>query len=338
MPEYDGDSQILRGLDALVNKDNVAPGIDLVALERQLINEPPTPAEEDPALPLDTYINNLGGHYGVDVSDIIAAIPAKSSPAAYGASEVRRSSPSTDIRASARPTPPAVYDEEETSVYDHDELAVPEDLYARKKGDFESSVTREQARRQSFNSVVAQDSTFSSTLEHGINSEDEKADMLADIELLLSALEADGVDTTTLQSSRPNQTSHISAVQSYCRALQKKVDRQRGSAIVEEMVIFGTSLLEDLFDGKNEWFGYKPDLTGYSNTARTKMRRLRPESSVLASSVLQSGSMGPGMRMMLELIPSMVLHTRSRRQQHGEAGLFDDSTMADANTTIRRFA
>jgi hypothetical protein len=170
----------------------------------------------------------------------------------------------------------------------------------------------------------------------GENLEDEKADMLADIELLLSALDADGVNIERFESQKPGQGASYKEVQAFCRMLQKKVDRNRGSAIVEEIIIFGTSLLEDIFDGKTEYFGYKPDLTGYSNTARTKMRRLRPESSVLASSVLQSNSMGPGMRLALELIPSMVLHSRARKQQHGETGIFDDSSMVDANTTIRR--
>lgn len=359
--EHQQDRQIVRGLDALINKDVVAPGMSLIDIERALINETPDYKQRHEPEPMDGIIHEIGDQFGISVDDIVGELPPRQGShmhnnGSYRATQASRTSPpqfetrarsspnqssyardtrgdtSGSVYESARPTPPAVYDSTDYSDDDNDD--VPEGLYSRQS--LASGYTREQRHRNNFNSIIPHDQDFSNRLEIGENMEDEKAEMLADIELLLSALEADGVPIERLEQAKPTMDSPYKQVQSFFRGLQKKVDKNRGSAIIEEGVIFGVSLLEDLFDGKNEYFGYRPDLTGYSNTARTKMRRLRPESAVLASSVLQSSSMGPGTRMLLELIPSMVLHSRARRQQYGETGVFDDSSMVTANTTIRR--
>lgn len=338
--EYSQDRQIVRGLDALINKDLVAPGANLIDVERALINETPDYKQRQTPEPLNDLIRDIGEQYSLDIADIVgddvraaphggaaphsSAAPQRSAPtySAYSASPPNVRSSASVLRS------PQVYDDD-----DDDDDDVPDDLYSREN--INDGYTREQRHRSNFNSIIAHDSKISDRVEIE-NEEDEKAELLADIELLLSALEADGVPIERLEQAKPTMSSSYRQVQSFARGLQKKVDKNRGSALIEESVIFAVSLLEDFFDGNNEYFGYRPDLTGYSNTARTKMRRLRPESAVLASSVLHSSSMGPGTRMMFELLPSMVLHSRARRQQHGEAGIFDDSSMVTANTEIRR--
>jgi hypothetical protein len=76
--------------------------------------------------------------------------------------------------------------------------------------------------------------------------------------------------------------------------------------------------MEYLFDGKQEWFGRKPDLVGWSDTVKVKLRRMRFETSTFVQEVMQEYNMSAGFRLSLELIPSMFLYSRRRRDTQND--------------------
>lgn len=338
------DTQILRGIAALTCADEVATGINLEMIEQQLVADSPKVQRHEP---IDDIMNDISAKFGIPVDDLVSAPgasratpqpPASAAPTpAYIGGSTSPYSRASPYAAPATTTysPPTMYDDAgayvsppaaagvsagvtATNAYGRTHFSDPNGGFSVSAG----SGTHEYMRE--LEEIEREDD------------EEQRADMIADIEQLLAALEADGVDITRYENMKPDSHASTREVGAYLRTLQKRMDRNRGSAIVDELLLFGVTLLEDIFDGKHEWFGYRPDLTGFSNTARTKMRRLRPESAVLASSVLQSHSLGPASRILLELAPAAFLHAHQRRQRHDERGLFDDATMADANTNIRK--
>ena len=84
-----------------------------------------------------------------------------------------------------------------------------------------------------------------------------------------------------------------------------------------------------MFDGKKDWLGRKPDLTGWSDTVKVKLRRMRYETSTFVQEVMQEYNMSAGTRLALELLPSMFLYSRSRRLTRND-NLVSDSDYKDA--------
>jgi len=100
--------------------------------------------------------------------------------------------------------------------------------------------------------------------------------------------------------------------------------------------MFGAHALEEIFDGKRVWFNrYSPDLTGWHNTVNVKLRRMRYDTSNLVSGVMQDYNIGSTTRIALELVPSMFLHSKMRRQQFGSQTLYSDDQMSSAMNNIR---
>ena len=83
--------------------------------------------------------------------------------------------------------------------------------------------------------------------------------------------------------------------------------------------------MESVFDGEREVFGSKIDLTGYSDTVKVKLRRMRYDTSTFVSNMMKGYNIGSGWRIVLELIPSLFLYSRDRKLTA------KDSLMTDAS-------
>ncbi len=58
----------------------------------------------------------------------------------------------------------------------------------------------------------------------------------------------------------------------------------------------------------------KPDLTGYSDTVKVKLRRLKYETSTIASTIMEQYDISPLTRIVLELVPGMFIHSTLRKK------------------------
>jgi hypothetical protein len=152
--------------------------------------------------------------------------------------------------------------------------------------------------------------------------EDDKASLLEQIDMLKITLEDDGVDVSGVPQI--NKTSSMKDVHNVYKILRLKNDRNRYCSFAEELILSGAYGMEYLFDGKKEWFAKRPDLTGWSSTVKVKLRRMRFETSTFVQEVMQEYNMSAGMRLTLELLPSMFLYSRNRRLSQNDNLVSDE--------------
>jgi hypothetical protein len=157
--------------------------------------------------------------------------------------------------------------------------------------------------------------------------EDDKASLLEQIDMLKITLEDDGIDVSGVPTI--NKQSTMKEVQDIYKILRLKNDRNRYCSFAEELILAGSHGIEYMFDGKKDWLGRKPDLTGWSDTVKVKLRRMRYETSTFVQEVMQEYNMSAGTRLALELLPSMFLYSRSRRLTRND-NLVSDSDYKDA--------
>jgi len=159
--------------------------------------------------------------------------------------------------------------------------------------------------------------------------------MLEDIDELWVSLEDYDVDL--LRIPKVYQDSPTADVAQVQKILRMKYDRRRYTTFGTEFILAGVHGLEYLFDGKRKWGPYQPDLTNWHNTVRTKLRRMRYETSMIVSDVMHQWNVGAFTRVLIELVPSAFLHSRMRSEQHGKAGYTPDQISAayDALPPIR---
>jgi hypothetical protein len=166
------------------------------------------------------------------------------------------------------------------------------------------------------------------------NEEENKTLMLEDIDELMAELQDDEVDLSRIP--KVNQDSPIEDVAQVQKILRMKYDRRRYTTFGTEFILAAVHGLEYLFDGKRKWGPYQPDLTNWHNTVRTKLRRMRYETSMIVSNVMTEWNVGAFTRIMIELVPSAFLHSRMRSEQHGKAGYSPDQ-MSEAYDALRAY-
>jgi hypothetical protein len=175
--------------------------------------------------------------------------------------------------------------------------------------------TQEEQKRQHINNVIgsgdAHDFSFEKERE-----EDEKYAMLADIDFLMESLESDGANISRIP--RVDENNDLHSIDKVLKILRHKVDHSRYITFAEEFILFGAQGVEYAFDGKNMWFGqWNPNLTGWHTQVNRKLRRMRTDTGKIVSGVMGHGSMGPLMRVCLELIPSMFLYSQKMGENSG---------------------
>ena len=174
------------------------------------------------------------------------------------------------------------------------------------------NMTQEEIRQSTVNDVLK--GIDNNEMEFDIEKEkeeDDKASLLEQIDMLKITLEDDGIDVSGVPII--NKQSTMKEVHSVYKILRLKNDRNRYCSFAEELILAGSYGVEYMFDGKKDWMGRKPDLTGWSDTVKVKLRRMRYETSTFVQEVMQEYNMSAGMRLALELLPSMFLYSRNRR-------------------------
>ena len=157
--------------------------------------------------------------------------------------------------------------------------------------------------------------------------EDDKASLFEQIDMLKITLEDEGIDISGVPNVDKNSSTRD--VQNVYKILRLKNDRNRYCSFAEELILAGAYGLEYVFDGKKEWFGRKPDLIGWPDTVKVKLRRMRYETSTFVQDVMQEYNMSSGVRLALELLPSMFLYSRNRRISQQD-NLISDSEYKNA--------
>lgn len=153
--------------------------------------------------------------------------------------------------------------------------------------------------------------------------EDEMAKIMEQIDLLKSNLDSEGLDLSRLPEI--NTGSSKKEAKAVLRILQIKNDRLRYCDFFEEGILAIAYGLEGIFNGQREILGSRIDLTGYSDTVKVKLRRMRYDTSTFVSGIMQGYNIGSGWRIALELIPSLFLYSRDRKLTAKDNLISDES-------------
>jgi hypothetical protein len=338
------DPKNIVGLSGLLKDDDMDSNLDLAELEREIANGAviDTNAEVNVAdeyrKELETLSRNFDiGGGAMDEEDNDPILQLQSSPT----QSIRQSPPSPQPFSRNNYNSPK-HSDSYANTYSNNQFnqqssyAEPAnnsdwDAYNPRDNQLRNMTQeeRKQGRIQEvFNDIDDQELAFDIEKERD---EDDKASLLEQIDMLKITLEDDGVDISGIPTL--TRTSSMGEVHNVYKILRLKNDRNRYCSFAEELILSGAYGMEYLFDGNKEWFGRKPDLTGWSSTVKVKLRRLRFETSTLVQEVMQEYNMSSGIRLALELFPSMFLYSRNRRLTQND-NLVSDADYKDAISNL----
>lgn len=336
---------VIRGISALVNPDNIRPGIDIKALEDKMVRggymaPPPDTSKEkfdqqlleakkmlgldsapEPArAPTQTPVHTQSLPPVQDSDLLLAASNAPSATGVGQGSSTMGTIGAASYGTGTTPSTPNTQNTLGTFWNDHNALTTPQDIY----------ITAEQERSAKINSIVG---TTSGALFETEKREDDKYEMLSAIDTLISELTEQGCDLSRIPKVDFNSThEQINAV---LKILRHKNDHMRFCSLAEEGLVCGALVLGDVLNGERVFFGkYRPDLSGWHNHVNVKLRRMRYDTSQVVSDVMNACNLGPSARIFLELFPNMLLYSKTRHQYRNEPGLQDDQQMTDAANRI----
>lgn len=199
--------------------------------------------------------------------------------------------------------------------------------------DFSYKLTQEQQNQQIVDKVL----NFENNNNDNFNIDDEnredlKLTLLEKIDNLTEELEDDGVNLSKIP--KVDYTSDLDKIEYVAKLLMLKSNRNRYSNLGEEFILAIAGGLEILCDGKREFLGVKPNLVGYSDVVKVKLRRVKNDTSQIVSNVVEKYEMSPIMTLLIELVPSLFLHSRRRSNQIYD-NLYND--LNDDISEIRKF-
>lgn len=148
--------------------------------------------------------------------------------------------------------------------------------------------------------------------------EERKNTLLEQIEALRDDLNELGVSVEGSQYY-VSYDAPLKRVEEVHRRLTFKYNKLKYNSIAEEALVAGASLLEMVFNGKHEYFGCRPDITGYSDVVKSKLKRIRVETSTAVSRFVAKNNVGVMPRLMMELLPSLITQSQRRKLQAGDS-------------------
>lgn len=340
-------THILGGISGIINPENVKPGVDAKNVEKQMIagitQKPPDPCDvlgdtiRSQAMKLGINLDSVGLSKKRTTAPLRSPSPVKykSPPPKARRSPPRelsplvftcspRSSPRNSPARSPEPSPERGRQRNRTP------SPVPSPTRERspdysniplRGGDDLKAITQEQFRKEHIDAVLGE-STGKFTFE-GEKTEDAKFTMLSAIDALISALNDEDIDISRIP--KVNEHSTAKEIFDAHKALRYKYDRNQYSGFADEMILSGAYFLEELFDGKKMYFGYTPNLGGWSSVVQVKLRRNRVATSELVASFMRDNNIGPGMSLLLELLPSAFIYSNRKSQEAAMAGFSDDA-------------
>ena len=159
--------------------------------------------------------------------------------------------------------------------------------------------------------------------------EQEVAEILEQIYLLKSNLEAEGIDIKRIPEV--NYNSSKKEIKAVLRILQIKNDRLRYCDMFEEGILACSYFLENIFDGKKEFFGTRIDLVGWPETVKVKLKRMRYDTSTFVGEIMKGYNLNSGWRILFELLPSIFLYSRDRKLKTNDNLISDDKYLDAIN-------
>ena len=208
------------------------------------------------------------------------------------------------------------------------------------KNNYESSsfaykLTEEQQNQKIVDNVLQINNNNNTQYNYNIddeNRDDLKLTLLEKIDNLTEELEDEGISLDKIP--KVDYNSNLDQIEYVAKLLMLKTNRNRYASLGEEFILALASGLELLCNGEREILGIKPDLQGYSDVVKVKLRRLRNETSQVVGNVVEKYEISPVTTLLIELIPSLFLHSKRRKNQSYD-NLYND--LSDDINEISKF-
>lgn len=176
------------------------------------------------------------------------------------------------------------------------------------------TMTLEQERRDHLSHIIGNINPNGMNSGYDLKEEreyDDKNVMLEEIDDLIEIAEDNRIDISRI--SKVDKDSTFAEVRDVYNKLRYKNDSQNYDQFANEIFMLFAHGAEYLFDGEKEWFGKRPDLTGWSDCVKTKLRRMKYEKTKLVRKIVDQYQIPPWMRVGMEIVPSAFTYTRNRK-------------------------
>jgi hypothetical protein len=159
--------------------------------------------------------------------------------------------------------------------------------------------------------------------------------MIEEIEDLVALFKDDGEDVSKV--AIPTVEDPFETIQCTLKILKRHNDRRRFGNLADDCIMLAAMSLENICDGQRDMFGFRPDLRGWSSHVRAKLRRMHHDTSQIASSIMNDYNIGPGMRLVVELIPNLIMYARNKsiKQEGGKDSNAEDPEFDSAVERLR---
>lgn len=209
--------------------------------------------------------------------------------------------------------------------------------HENKYDDYNNFTTKEQINQKTVDTIFNKNFSNDNNYEYNYNLEDEnredlKMTLLEKIDNLTEELEDDGISLEKVP--KVEYSSDLEKIEYVAKLLMLKSNRNRYATLGEEFILALANGLELVCNGEREFLGIKPDLQGYSDVVKVKLRRLRNETSQVVGNIVEKYEISPFTTLLIELIPGMYLHSKRRKKQSYDS-LYND--LNDDINEIRKY-
>jgi hypothetical protein len=195
-------------------------------------------------------------------------------------------------------------EEDAKSVYNPASYQGPDSLYIQK--------TREEMLQTNISKALETVPKMNIDMDQEIE-EERKSYLLEQIESLKDDLDELGIPIDRIPYV--SYDSPLKQIDEVHKRLMFKYNKLKYNSIAEEALVAGASVLEMIFNGKHEYFGCRPDITGYSDVVKSKLKRIRFETSTAVNRFVTNNNIGGASMVMMELLPSLITQSQRRRLQ-----------------------
>ena len=313
----------LLGMSSIFNKDEISNNVNSKNAEKELISNS-LDLDELEVFNDDLLSYNPLNEYNNIIDNIIENKPEMSQPLQINNVPLHSTTYSDDDYSDGYDDVPS-YNNNAENKYPRED-----------RNSFSYKLTQEQTNQKIVDKVLnfsndSENDQFNFNIDDE-NREDMKLTLLEKIDNLIEELEDDGINLDKIP--KVDYTSNLEKIEYVAKLLMLKSNRNRYSGLGEEFILAMAGGLEILCDGKREFLGIKPNLVGYSDVVKVKLRRVKNETSQIVSNVVEKYEMSPILTLLIELIPGLFLHSRRRANQVYD-NLYTD--LNDDISEIRKF-
>lgn len=195
-------------------------------------------------------------------------------------------------------------EDDSKSLYNPSKYHGTDSLYIQK--------TREEQLQNNISKVLESVPKMNIDMDQEIEDE-RKSYLLEQIEALKDDLDELGISIDRIPYV--SYDSPLKQIDEVHKRLMFKYNKLKYNSIAEEALVAGASVLEMIFNGKHEYFGCRPDITGYSDVVKSKLKRIRFETSTAVNRFVTNNNIGGASMVMMELLPSLITQSQRRRLQ-----------------------